>query len=95
VPRGPKSASTHIGLRTRLRFGNAEVGHVHSGGIVDIPFPRSVRAGMRSWRKAAEGASGVSQFRLCWWFRFGSGVTRDFQHAIWLCDAMVGFPGTP
>ena len=26
-----------------LRFGNAEVGHVHNGGIVDIPFPRSVR----------------------------------------------------
>jgi Family of unknown function (DUF5519) len=24
-------------------FGTAEVGHVHAGGIVDIPFPRSVR----------------------------------------------------
>src|SRR5438094_7788705 len=24
-------------------FGKAEVGHVHTGGIVDIPFPRSVR----------------------------------------------------
>jgi Family of unknown function (DUF5519) len=22
-----------------FRFGNAEVGHVHTGGIVDIPFP--------------------------------------------------------
>ena len=26
-----------------FRCGNAEVGHVHAGGIVDIPFPRSVR----------------------------------------------------
>jgi hypothetical protein len=24
-----------------FRFGSAEVGHVHAGGIVDIPFPRS------------------------------------------------------
>jgi hypothetical protein len=26
-----------------FRFRSAEVGHVHTGGIVDIPFPRSVR----------------------------------------------------
>lgn len=26
-----------------FRFGDAEVGHVNPGGIVDIPFPRSVR----------------------------------------------------
>src|SRR5438128_9450228 len=25
-----------------FRFGSAEVGHIHAGGIVDIPFPRSV-----------------------------------------------------
>ena len=24
-------------------FGAAEVGHVHAGGVVDIPFPRSIR----------------------------------------------------
>jgi hypothetical protein len=24
-------------------FGSAEVGHVHTGGIVDIPFLRSIR----------------------------------------------------
>ena len=24
-------------------FGSAEVGHVHEGGIIDIPFPRAVR----------------------------------------------------
>ena len=26
-----------------FRFGNAEIGHVHKDGTVDIPFPRSVR----------------------------------------------------
>ena len=26
-----------------FRFESAEVGHVHPGGMVDIPFPRSVR----------------------------------------------------
>ena len=26
-----------------FRFGNAELGHVHLGGTVDIPFPRNVR----------------------------------------------------
>ena len=26
-----------------FRFGNVEVGHVHNGGIVDIPLLRSVR----------------------------------------------------
>ena len=29
-----------------FRFGNAEVGHVHNGGIVDVPFPRSVRVAL-------------------------------------------------
>jgi len=26
-----------------FRFRKAEVGHLHTGGVVDIPFPRSVR----------------------------------------------------
>src|SRR2546422_256838 len=26
-----------------FRFENAELGHVHAGGTVDIPFPRNVR----------------------------------------------------
>jgi|ERR1700687_1366456 len=25
-----------------FRFWSAEVGHVHTGGVVDIPFPRSI-----------------------------------------------------
>src|SRR2546422_10803736 len=26
-----------------FRLGSAEVGHVHTGGIVDVPLPRSIR----------------------------------------------------
>ena len=33
-----------------FRFGSAEIGHVHVGGVVDIPFP-AVDFAMRSWRK--------------------------------------------
>ena len=31
-----------------FRFGSAEVGQVHQGGMVDIPFPRSVRDALPS-----------------------------------------------
>jgi luciferase-like monooxygenase len=46
-----------------FRFANAEVGHVHDGGIVDIPFPRSVRDALLA-EGLAEGASVGSQFRV-------------------------------
>ena len=26
-----------------FRFGSAEIGHIHIAGIVDIPFPRTMR----------------------------------------------------
>src|SRR5690349_3356571 len=28
---------------TEFRFGRGEIGHVHPGGMVDVPFPRPVR----------------------------------------------------
>jgi hypothetical protein len=28
---------------TEFRFGRGEIGHVHPGGLVDVPFPRPVR----------------------------------------------------
>jgi hypothetical protein len=36
------SAHPRFGGR-EFRFRAAEIGHVHTGGIVDIPFPRAVR----------------------------------------------------
>ena len=43
------SAWPHVSIRPhrfggrKFRFGNAEVGHMHTGAVVDIPFPRSIR----------------------------------------------------
>ena len=37
------SVHPHRFSAREFRLGNAEAGHVHDGGIVDIPFPRSVR----------------------------------------------------
>ncbi len=63
-----------------FRFVNAEVGHVHDGGIVDIPFPRSVRDSLLTQGLAEEHR----------WVPDSGGVTfhlrsdGDLQHAVWL-----------
>ena len=55
------SVSTHphsLGS-TEFRFGSAEIGHIHVGGVVDIPFPRPVSEcapGGRSRRRAPLGS---------------------------------------
>jgi Family of unknown function (DUF5519) len=65
---------------TEFRFGNAEVGHVHTGGIVDIPFPRSIHDVL-----LAEGLA--QQHR--WvpnsgWITFRIRSEADIEHALWL-----------
>jgi Family of unknown function (DUF5519) len=63
-----------------FRFANAEVGHVHDGGIVDIPFPRPVRDALLTEGLAEEHR----------WVPNSGWVTvrvrsdRDLQHAVWL-----------
>jgi hypothetical protein len=61
-------------------FGSAEVGHVHAGGIVDIPFPRSVRDALLANGLAEEHRwvpnSGWTTFRV--------GSEEDLSHALWL-----------
>ena len=42
-PRGRRYRFIPIVLEVGFRFGDAEVGHMHTGGVVDIPFPRSIR----------------------------------------------------
>jgi hypothetical protein len=37
------SAHSHRFGGREFRFGKAEIGHIHIGGILDIPFPRSLR----------------------------------------------------
>jgi hypothetical protein len=60
--------------------GNAEVGHVHENGIVDIPFPRSIRDALLAENLAEEHHwvpnSGWITFRLR--------SEDDLSHAVWL-----------
>ena len=61
-------------------FGSAEVGHVHVGGIVDIPFPRAVRNALL--------ASGLAE-QHHWvpnsgWITFHARSDEDLKHALWL-----------
>ena len=61
-------------------FGNAEVGHIHTGGIVDIPFPRSVRDAL-----LAEGlAEGHRWVPNSVWTTFRVRSEEDLKHALWL-----------
>src|SRR5437016_10651243 len=63
-----------------FRFANAEVGHVHTGGIVDIPFPRSVRDAL-----LAEGlAEGHRWVPNSGWTTFRVRSEEDLKHALWL-----------
>jgi Family of unknown function (DUF5519) len=61
-------------------FGKAEVGHLHTGGVVDIPFPRSVRDALLAESLADEHRwvpdSG--------WITFHVRSQEDLQHAVWL-----------
>ena len=63
-----------------FRFAKAEVGHVHQGGVVDIPFPRSFRDALLTEGLAEEHRwvpnSGWITFRV----RSG----KDLRQAIWL-----------
>jgi len=64
----------------QFRFGSAEVGHVHPGGIVDIPFPRPVRDALLAQGLVEEHRwvpnSGWITFQVC--------GENDFKHAVWL-----------
>ena len=63
-----------------FRFGNAELGHVHLGGTVDIPFRRAVRDALL--------ADGLAE-QHPWvpnsgWTTFHVRDEGDLQHALWL-----------
>jgi hypothetical protein len=61
-------------------FGSAEIGHIHEGGIVDIPFPRAVRNALL--------AAGLAE-QHHWvpnsgWTTFRVRNEEDLSHALWL-----------
>ncbi len=63
-----------------FRYGNAEVGHTHTRGIVDIPFPLSVRTALLAEGLAEEHRwvpnSGWTTFQIC--------GEEGLSHALWL-----------
>jgi hypothetical protein len=61
-------------------FGNAEVGHMHQGGIVDIPFPRSIHDALLAGG-LAEGHRWVPNSG---WTTFRVRSEEDHSHALWL-----------
>jgi hypothetical protein len=63
-----------------FRFGEAEVGHVHANGVVDIPFPRSVRDALLEDRLAKEHHWVPNSG----WITFRIRSEQDFDHALWL-----------
>ncbi len=63
-----------------FRFGNAEVGHAHNGGIVDVPFPLSLRDALLEERLAEEHQWVPNSG----WVTFRIRSEKDLQHAEWL-----------
>jgi hypothetical protein len=63
-----------------FRFRSAEVGHTHVGGVVDIPFPLSIRNAL-----LAEGLAEEHHWVPdSGWITFPIRDERDVQHARWL-----------
>lgn len=65
---------------TEFRFGSAEIGHVHIGGIVDIPFTRPVHDALLS-EGLAEQHRWVPNSG---WVTFRIRNNQDINHALWL-----------
>jgi len=63
-----------------FQLGAAEIGHIHPGGILDIPFPRSIRDALLAEGLASEHPwvpnSGWTSFRIR--------TEENFRHALWL-----------
>jgi len=74
------SVHAHRFVGREFRFANAEVGHVHYGGVVDIPFPRSIRDALLTERLAEEHRWVPNSG----WITFRVRSDRDLQHAVWL-----------
>jgi hypothetical protein len=63
-----------------FRFGAAEIGHIHRGGIVDIPFPRALRDVLLA-RGLAEEHHFVPNSG---WVTFRIRNEEEVKHALWL-----------
>jgi len=70
-----------------FRFGDAEVGHVHIGGIIDIPFTRSIRDALLTGGLAEEHHWVPNSG----WVTFHVRSDEDISHARWLMR-LLGLP---
>ena len=65
---------------TEFQFGDAEIGHVHTNGMVDIPFPRSIRDAL-----LADGLAEEHHWvPNSGWITFQMRREEDLSHAVWL-----------
>jgi len=63
-----------------FRFKAAEIGHIHTGGIVDIPFPRPIRDTL-----LAEGLAEEHHWvPNSGWITFQVRREADLKQAVWL-----------
>jgi Family of unknown function (DUF5519) len=74
------SAHPHRFGGREFRFRDAEIGHVHTSGIVDIPFPRSVRDALLE-EGLAEEHHWVPNSG---WITYRIRSENDLKHATWL-----------
>jgi hypothetical protein len=74
------SVHPHQFSAREFRFEKAEVGHVHDGGIVDVPFPRPIRDALLAERLAEEHHWVPNSG----WVTFRVRSDKDLQRAIWL-----------
>jgi len=63
-----------------FKLGNAEIGHVHCGGIIDIPFPRTIRDALLEEQLAEEHYWVPNSG----WTTFCMRSDFDLEHALWL-----------
>ena len=63
-----------------FRFRKAEVGHVHTGGIVDIPFTRPIHDALLEEGLAQEHHWVPNSG----WITFRIRTEQDLKHAVWL-----------
>jgi hypothetical protein len=65
---------------SEFRFGSAEVGHAHIGGVVDVPFHRLIRDAL-----VTEGLAEEHRWvPNSGWITFHVGSEDDLRHALWL-----------
>lgn len=74
------SVHPHRFAAREFRFRAAEIGHVHSGGVVDIPFPRAVHDALLEDGLAEEHRWVPNSG----WITFRIRHHKDVKHALWL-----------